>query len=118
MGENEMHLPGRRWRELVARDVSAPQQLQQSGRVQLKDLAGLRWSGGGLSAFSVRKRQITDDVEIASWGVRSPPANLLGLGERGHAYLTLGSVEAAQAAAILQARAVIPVHAEGWAHFM
>jgi L-ascorbate metabolism protein UlaG (beta-lactamase superfamily) len=33
------------------------------------------------------------------------------------AYLTLGSVEAAKAAAILQARAVIPVHTEGWAHF-
>jgi hypothetical protein len=33
------------------------------------------------------------------------------------AYLTRGRVEAAQAAAILQARAVIPVHAEGWAHF-
>jgi len=33
------------------------------------------------------------------------------------AYLTLGSAEAPEAAAILQARAVIPVHNEGWAHF-
>jgi L-ascorbate metabolism protein UlaG (beta-lactamase superfamily) len=33
------------------------------------------------------------------------------------AYLTLGSADAPQAAAILQARVVIPVHNEGWAHF-
>jgi L-ascorbate metabolism protein UlaG (beta-lactamase superfamily) len=33
------------------------------------------------------------------------------------ALLTLGSVEAAQAARVLGSRAVIPVHQEGWAHF-
>jgi L-ascorbate metabolism protein UlaG (beta-lactamase superfamily) len=33
------------------------------------------------------------------------------------ALLTLGAVEAPQAARVLGARAVIPVHQEGWAHF-
>ncbi len=33
------------------------------------------------------------------------------------ALLTLGAAEAAQAARILGARAVVPVHQEGWAHF-
>ncbi|MCS5717997.1 MBL fold metallo-hydrolase [Herbiconiux sp. CPCC 205763] len=34
-----------------------------------------------------------------------------------NAYLTLTSPQVAQAAAILGARAVVPVHSEGWAHF-
>ena len=33
------------------------------------------------------------------------------------ALLTLGSAEAAQAARILQARAVVPIHCEGWTHY-
>ena len=33
------------------------------------------------------------------------------------AYLTLTSAQAAQAAAILQPAAIVPVHAEGWGHF-
>jgi L-ascorbate metabolism protein UlaG (beta-lactamase superfamily) len=33
------------------------------------------------------------------------------------ALLTLGAVEAAQAARVLEARAVVPIHQEGWAHF-
>jgi L-ascorbate metabolism protein UlaG (beta-lactamase superfamily) len=33
------------------------------------------------------------------------------------ALLTLGAVEAAQAARVLGARAVVPIHQEGWAHF-
>ena len=32
-------------------------------------------------------------------------------------YLTLTAADAAEAAAVLGARAVVPVHAEGWAHF-
>ena len=35
----------------------------------------------------------------------------------GDAYLTLTSAAAAEAARILRARHVVPVHFEGWAHF-
>src|SRR5262249_52351657 len=35
----------------------------------------------------------------------------------GDAYLTLTSEQAAEAAAILRAREVVPLHFEGWAHF-
>jgi L-ascorbate metabolism protein UlaG (beta-lactamase superfamily) len=36
---------------------------------------------------------------------------------RMHAYLTLTSDQAATAAGILDARSVVPLHSEGWAHF-
>jgi L-ascorbate metabolism protein UlaG (beta-lactamase superfamily) len=35
----------------------------------------------------------------------------------GDAYLTLTSAQAAEAAELLRARAVVPLHFEGWAHF-
>ncbi|MGH3388021.1 MAG: MBL fold metallo-hydrolase [Actinomadura sp.] len=35
----------------------------------------------------------------------------------GDAYLTLTSAQAAEAATILRARAIVPLHFEGWAHF-
>ena len=43
---------------------------------------------------------------------RAPPARPLVDG-----YLTLTAEDAAEAAQILGARTVVPVHAEGWTHF-
>jgi hypothetical protein len=70
--EDEMDLPGAGWRQLVAHDVSAPKQYQQSRRIQLEDLTRLRWAIGRLSAFSLRERHFTHNVEIAGRCVRGP----------------------------------------------
>lgn len=83
MGEDKVHLPRGGWRQFIAHDVAAPQQNKQSRSVGFEDLPGFRRALGGLSALSLEKQHVTDNIQIVSWSVRGPLAYLVGLGQRG-----------------------------------
>lgn len=75
------------------------------------DLPTVYVSGDNVALDAVRSvADHSGPIDIALLNVGAARTSLLD------AYLTLGSDQAARAARILGARAVVPMHAEGWAH--
>jgi L-ascorbate metabolism protein UlaG (beta-lactamase superfamily) len=86
-------------------------------------VTGFMLSGDGLPTVYVSGDNASLELvrEIAGRFVRVDMAILFAGGARtallGDAYLTLSSAGAAEAARIIEAGDVVPIHFEGWAHF-
>jgi L-ascorbate metabolism protein UlaG (beta-lactamase superfamily) len=104
-----------------------PDNLDSSGRELLRDVplvlvTGFVLSGDGLPTVYVSGDNASLDV-VRAVAERTGPVDVAVL-FAGAArtpliggYLTLTAPDAAEAARILGVRTVVPVHAEGWAHF-